>query len=59
MGMARDTQIKLTSSRASNHMKKSISLSSFNNTIVKSKKKSRNLSNKRTTKFLIKQTANS
>jgi hypothetical protein len=53
MGMARVTLIKSTSNRASNLMKKSISLSNLINTIVMFKKKSRSRSNKRTTKFII------
>lgn len=53
MVMARVTLTKSISNRASNLMKKLISLNSLINTIVMFKKKSRNRSNKRTTKFLI------
>jgi hypothetical protein len=52
MGMAKDTLTKSISHRTSNHMRKSISSSSFISTIVISKKKSKNRSNKRTTKFI-------
>jgi hypothetical protein len=52
MEMAKDTLTKSTSHRTSNLMRKSISSSSFISTIIISKKKSKNRSNKRTTKFI-------